>query len=100
MSITLRAAEPADTATILGFVRELAVFEREPDAVVATEPMLAEALFARARRPRPSSPSVTGRRRLCPVLRQFLDLDRAAGSVSGRPLRHAHRAWAGVARRC
>lgn len=45
MSITLRPAEPADTATILGFVRELAAFEREPDAVVATEPMLAEALF-------------------------------------------------------
>ena len=45
MSITLRPAEPADAATILGFVRELAAFEREPDAVVATEPMLAEALF-------------------------------------------------------
>ncbi len=45
MSIILRPAEPADTATILGFVRELAAFEREPDAVVATEPMLAEALF-------------------------------------------------------
>ena len=50
MSIILRAAEPADTATILSFVRELAAFEREPDAVVATEPMLAEALFGPARR--------------------------------------------------
>ncbi|GAM00875.1 GNAT family N-acetyltransferase [Sphingomonas parapaucimobilis] len=45
MSIILRPAEPADIATILGFVRELAAFEREPDAVVATGPMLAEALF-------------------------------------------------------
>ena len=45
MSITIRAAERADTATILRFVRELAAFEREPDAVVATEPMLEAALF-------------------------------------------------------
>ncbi|WP_322964789.1 GNAT family N-acetyltransferase [Sphingomonas fuzhouensis] len=45
MSITIRAATSADTATILGFVRKLAAFEREPDAVVATEPMLADALF-------------------------------------------------------
>ena len=45
MSITIRAAERADTTTILRFVRELAAFEREPDAVVATEPMLEAALF-------------------------------------------------------
>lgn len=42
----VRPAAPADTATILRFVRELAVYEREPDAVEATEPMLAAALFA------------------------------------------------------
>ena len=41
----IRPAEPADVATILRFVRELAVFEREPEAVLATEPMLHEALF-------------------------------------------------------
>lgn len=41
----IRPATPADVATILRFVRELAAFEREPDAVVATEPMLTEALF-------------------------------------------------------
>ena len=41
----IRPAEPADVATILRFVRELAVFEREPDAVLATEPMLHDALF-------------------------------------------------------
>lgn len=45
MSITIRSAIPADVATILGFVRELAEFEREPDAVTATEPHLQEALF-------------------------------------------------------
>jgi len=41
----IRPALPADVPTILRFVRELAAFEREPDAVLATEPMLAEALF-------------------------------------------------------
>ncbi|MDP1028565.1 GNAT family N-acetyltransferase [Sphingomonas sp. KR1UV-12] len=43
--ILIRPATPADVATILGFVRDLAAFEREPDAVTATAPMLAEALF-------------------------------------------------------
>ncbi|MGR6329098.1 N-acetyltransferase family protein [Sphingomonas sp. XXL09] len=41
----IRPATPADVPTILDLVRELAVFEREPDAVVATEADLAEALF-------------------------------------------------------
>jgi GNAT superfamily N-acetyltransferase len=41
----IRPATPTDVPTILRFVRELAVFEREPDAVEATEPMLADALF-------------------------------------------------------
>lgn len=41
----IRAATPGDVATVLRFVRELAAFEREPDAVVATEPMLTAALF-------------------------------------------------------
>jgi len=36
---------PADVPVILRFVRELAAFEREPDAVRATEAMLAAALF-------------------------------------------------------
>lgn len=42
----IRFAEPADVATILRFVRELAEYERELDKVVATEPMLHEALFS------------------------------------------------------
>lgn len=41
----IRPAVPADVPTILRLVRELAEYEREPDAVVATEAMLAEALF-------------------------------------------------------
>ena len=41
----VRRAEPADVPVILELVRELAVYEREPDAVEATEPMLRDALF-------------------------------------------------------
>jgi GNAT superfamily N-acetyltransferase len=43
--IQIRSATPDDVPQILTFVRELAEYEREPDAVVATEPMLGEALF-------------------------------------------------------
>jgi GNAT superfamily N-acetyltransferase len=41
----IRAATPADVPVILGFVRDLAAFEREPDAVKATEASLHAALF-------------------------------------------------------
>jgi GNAT superfamily N-acetyltransferase len=41
----IRPATPADVATILRFVRDLATFEREPDAVEATEATLHDALF-------------------------------------------------------
>jgi len=41
----IRPARPADAATILRFIRDLAAFEREPDAVEATEATLDEALF-------------------------------------------------------
>ncbi|WP_230632205.1 GNAT family N-acetyltransferase [Sphingomonas sp. Leaf37] len=41
----IRSATPADVGTILRFVRDLAAFEREPDAVEATEETLTEALF-------------------------------------------------------
>jgi GNAT superfamily N-acetyltransferase len=36
MAITIRNTGPADVALILDFIRALAVFEREPDAVTAT----------------------------------------------------------------
>ena len=44
--IAIRPATPADVPQILQFIRDLATFEREPDAVVATEALLAKALFA------------------------------------------------------
>jgi GNAT superfamily N-acetyltransferase len=45
MTVSIRSATPADVPTMLRFVRELATYEREPDAVLTTEPMMAEALF-------------------------------------------------------
>lgn len=41
----VRPATVDDVGTILGFVRDLAAFEREPDAVEATEDTLTHALF-------------------------------------------------------
>jgi GNAT superfamily N-acetyltransferase len=46
--ILIRPALAGDVPTILHFVRELAAFEREPDAVKATEAMLSDALFGPA----------------------------------------------------
>ncbi|MEH3035430.1 MAG: GNAT family N-acetyltransferase [Sphingomonas adhaesiva] len=45
MTVTIRPAAPADVPAILGFIRDLAAFEREPEAVKSTEPMLHDALF-------------------------------------------------------
>ncbi len=42
----IRFATPADVPTILQFVRELAIYERALDQVVATEALLEQALFA------------------------------------------------------
>ena len=41
----VRDAEPADVPVLLALVRELAAYERAPDAVEATEDLLREALF-------------------------------------------------------
>lgn len=46
MSLVIRAAHPGDEATVLRLVRALAAYEREPDAVQATEASIAETLFA------------------------------------------------------
>jgi ribosomal protein S18 acetylase RimI-like enzyme len=43
--VVIRAARPDDAATIVALVRELAAYEREPDAVVATEQQFRTALF-------------------------------------------------------
>lgn len=45
MTVSIRPATPADVPVMLGFVRDLAAFEKAPDAVEATEPMLHDALF-------------------------------------------------------
>ena len=41
----IRAATEGDVGTLLGFVHELAAYERAPDEVVATEDLLHAALF-------------------------------------------------------
>lgn len=41
----IRSAQPSDVPVLLELVRELAAYEREPDAVVATGTDLHEALF-------------------------------------------------------
>jgi len=46
MTLSIRPAAPEDVPIILHFVRELADYERALDQVVATEPLLHEALFA------------------------------------------------------
>jgi GNAT superfamily N-acetyltransferase len=49
-SLTLRPATPADVPLILAFIRELAEYEREPDAVHATEADLLRDGFGPAKR--------------------------------------------------
>jgi GNAT superfamily N-acetyltransferase len=44
----IRTARPGDIPVVLELVHELAVYEKEPDAVEATEQMLADALFGAA----------------------------------------------------
>ncbi len=41
----LRTAKPEDTAAILGLIKELAAYEREPDAVINTVDLLHDNLF-------------------------------------------------------
>jgi GNAT superfamily N-acetyltransferase len=45
VSITVRGAERGDVGLILGLIRELAEYEKEPQAVVATEALIARAIF-------------------------------------------------------
>jgi GNAT superfamily N-acetyltransferase len=59
----IRPATPADVPLILRLVRELAEFEREPDAVEATEEMLATALFGE----RPAAEAVIAEIECAPV---------------------------------
>ncbi len=43
--VTIRPATPADVPAMLGLIRDLATYEREPDAVQATEASLLTTLF-------------------------------------------------------
>jgi GNAT superfamily N-acetyltransferase len=54
--VTTRAAQAADVPLVLTFIRELAVYERLEDQVVATEADLATALFG----PRPYAEVLLG----------------------------------------
>jgi GNAT superfamily N-acetyltransferase len=56
MSFEIRKATAADAGIILGFIRELAVYEKEPDAVVATKEDIAANLF----NPRTTTEAVIG----------------------------------------
>jgi GNAT superfamily N-acetyltransferase len=48
MERMIRTARPGDVSVLLQLVHELAVYEKEPDAVEATEQLLADALFGAA----------------------------------------------------
>jgi len=45
MTLNIRDATPADVPQILQFAKDLATYEREPDAVTATEADIHEGLF-------------------------------------------------------
>ncbi|WP_066775959.1 GNAT family N-acetyltransferase [Sphingomonas sp. CCH5-D11] len=77
MTIAIRPATPNDVPTILRFIRELAAYEREPDAVEATEPMLQAALFG----PEPAA--------------EALIAERAAESIGFALFFHTFSTWTG-----
>lgn len=77
MTITVRPANAGDVATILRFIRELADYEREPDAVETTEPMLHAALFG----PDPAAEVVIA--------------ERAGGAIGFALFFHTFSTWAG-----
>lgn len=45
MPFTIRPAEPSDSATILTFIRELAIYEKAEDQVEATEETIRQSVF-------------------------------------------------------
>lgn len=47
MQVTIRPAEPRDVPDMLALVKELAVFEKEPEAVTVTEVEMLEAGFGK-----------------------------------------------------
>ena len=49
--LSIRPATPTDLPLILELIRDLATYEREPDAAVATESLLSDNLFGTPSRP-------------------------------------------------
>ena len=101
LTLTIRPAAPADVAPILRFVRELAEFEREPDAVVATEAMLDDALFGA----QPAAEAVIAEEDGAPVgfalfFHNFSTWTGGAGSISRICTSRPRRAGGAWARRC
>ncbi|MCB0810829.1 MAG: GNAT family N-acetyltransferase, partial [Flavobacteriales bacterium] len=47
MEVTIRPARPEDVPAMLELVRELAVFEKEPEAVTVTEAEMLDAGFGK-----------------------------------------------------
>ncbi len=62
-ALRIDAATPADLPVILELIRGLAAYEREPDAVKATEALLERALFG----PRPAAEAALARWEGAPV---------------------------------
>jgi len=63
INFEIRPATERDVPVILNLIRELAEYEREPDAVVATEAGLREVLFG----PKPSAEVLLGLEESAPV---------------------------------
>src|SRR5690625_6223331 len=76
---TVRAATPADVPAILDLIHQLAVYEKEPDAVNNTEAMLHDHLFG-------NNPRV-----FCHVIDDVVDGDPEAVGVAQRFERYSTR---------
>ena len=49
MTLQIRTAQPADVPAIAQMIKDLAIYEREPDAVKSTEADLSNALFSNSK---------------------------------------------------
>ena len=88
--IVIRPATPADVPLILRFIRELAAYEREPDAVLTTEADLLRDGWGATPRFRAIIAEHDGDpRRLRPLLRLLQHLARPPRHPPRRPLRHS-----------
>ena len=79
MSLVIRPASPGDVLQILGFIRELAAYEKLEHQVVATEALIAEHLFG----PQPAAEVVIAELDTVPV--GFALFFRNFSTFLGRP---------------